>query len=243
METEKSLEQPKIIDITNYKQKKLGKAEKYSLRKIATIGLTSVGLIAAIALLPKLGDKKELASINQIEASLDENETDIASELGLYSIALQEYENIIDSKNHSEIDEIEKRMNLVTQTRNLVKIADKLMTEKVKEAFELENSDAKASVQRTTDAKGPIDCINVEAKEQEFTYYSLEPPKEMTNILNQEEEIKIYQGSGENSAWNKEMNTFIKRGTNLYNSIVDLLEKDFYLDNNILKAHTLDKNI
>lgn len=243
MDTKKDSEQTKIIDIIKYKQKKSEKIGKYSLRKIATIGLTSVGLLAAIATLPKLNDRKELTDITGIELDLEENEIAVVSQLELYSTALQEYEEIMSQKKHSELEEIEKRMNLIEQTRGLIPIADYLMAEKVKEAFELTSTDAKAFVQRVPDTKTPTDFISIESTEKELKYTSLNLPKEFTIILNHEEAIKVYEGSGENSAWNKEMNSFINEGNGLYNTIVKVLEKDFHLEDNNIKAKTKEKQI
>lgn len=229
--------------ITSYDREQFRKKRNYNVRRIATTGLLGVGLLTAIIALPKLKDSKKIVDVASIEQNLDQNEMEIMDQLTAYSIALQEYEETMSKKNHSAKEEVEKRIELVTQVRNLTDTADFLMKEKTKEAFDLTGTNTKVEIYRENDsAIGPVDYIKVTLDKEEI-YNSKKSPTIIREILNYKDSISIYNGSGENTAWEKDIDGFISQGNGLYNAIVSLSEMDLTVNNGNLKAVESEKSM
>ena len=233
----------KITYISDYIQEEI--LDRITLREIAVGGLLALGISLAIG---GHAIHKHIERVNttpeELATILNENEKPITEQLAEYSIAKEEYETLMKDKNHSDEQEIEKRMELVNQIRGLTSSADKLMEEKIKEAFDLVGTDAKITISRTDRGSTlpPEDVIMVN-KDQETLYTSNTFPQIINEIVNCKEGISIFEGSGKHKIWEKDIDNFEKEGTGLYNAIIKLSEKNFVYENGKLKTIDAEKKI
>lgn len=230
--------------ITSY-DKELLKAinDKYKLKKIAVTGLLAVGIIIlpiGTIVAKKHSSGTQLATTTEIENNFDQNELPTLEQLTQYSIAVEEYLDLMDIKDHDQYEEVIKRMEVVKQTRELTNAANFLMREKVKECFNITDQSTEINIFREETTDQVNDYIII-SKDNEELYRTTKVPKEVRKILDYQEEIVVYNGSGENKAWEQGIQKFIKFGGKLYSSIIKLSEKEFYLDGTDLKSREAEQ--
>lgn len=246
----KKLKNDTAIIITYVNKEGIQERTKLSLRKIKvmliTTGLTIATLVAGFALGKKVGENYQTRDEKNQEslANLDDNEEFIEEHLVAYNIALSDYENIMKQPNRNEHYAIEKRVEVISAIRNLQKVANNLMKVKVLEGLEITNPECKVEIERIKPGGNatPFDIINV-SKNNEEVFSTKNIPDEISNILNHNEALNIYEGNGENAKWDDVIDKFIREGKILYNSILDLTTKNFIYENGNIECVEQNKTI
>ena len=178
--------------------------------------------LASSIMLAGCGKDKDLDDIKgkYIESidDLDLDERVIVEKLASYENAYSEYMN--DKEN------VDKRVALISETKKLSSIADKLMSDKINEAI---GTDSEITI-RTVDNERKIfkDGENL----------GIDVPLNLNAIMNNKDFIdsNIYGGDGSSQAWDSAIDEFNEKGSKLYSSILENLKNDYELDGNKLKV-------
>jgi len=237
------------IMITHVNEEGIKKRTILSLRKIAVaIGLT-VGIgVLGINVGKSLVDNYQNKEAEKIEAldNLNENESFVEKQLETYSIALAEYNEVISKTNHSELDKIEKRVELISEIRNLQNTAEKLMDTKIAEGLGIEEENHAIKVERIFNGRdaGVTDTIKVTTNDKnEEVFFSDSIPNEFSTTLNAIDRISGFNGNGENEKWDNAIDEFIDYGNELQDAIIKLTTKNYTLEDNNLKAIESSKSM
>lgn len=237
--------------MTSVNAEGIKKRKFITLRKIAIKRLLPIGLAVGVFTTGyhagkyvmenyKNQDEKNLEAL----ANLDENEKFVEEQLANYSITLSDYNDAVEHQNSNEHYIVEKRVELISATRDLNKVVDNLVQVKVLEGLGIEDPECTVEVSRIKNGASaePTDVLTV-TKDEEVIYNSNHLPKELTSILNLKEELKQYEGNGENIKWSEDIDNFIKKGNNLYDTILNLTTKDFVNENGSLKSEVSTKGM
>lgn len=174
----------------------------------------------------EITDKATIEALSEYDISYDNYQT--------------EYNNNKDSK-----ATVKSRINLVESTKKLTNIADGVMIDKIKQALNITDKDIKVSINRVGGSGNEeiVDVINVTKNGQTlYQFESDQVPKEMSDLLTNINGINIYQGNGENDAWDNEMNKYNNKGIDLYNNILGMIDNEYEVnDSKLVNINTETK--
>lgn len=238
------------VKITYVNKERMQKRNSFSLKKIA-VNLLVTGLIIVVAtkVVPAIyneikthqtRDEKNKEAL----ANLDSDEMFIEDVLATYSIALDDYKNIIKEDNHSKQDEIDKRVAVVSAGNQLIEIAKKLVENKVLEAFDLSNSNGyvRSSVITYGSSGDPPERVLSVYEDNEDIYTTKNLPNDVSAVLSCADEVSLFRGTGESERWDKGINKYIRQANDLYNTILDLTTKELNYEDGKITSNDEVKN-
>lgn len=201
-----------------YVNEKEMKKSNFTLRKIVVM-LT----LASSIMLTGCGKGKDLEEIKgkyimEDMDKLDLSERLIVEKLASYEKAYNDFQ--------AERDNIEKRVALVSETKKLSAIADKLIADKINAAI---GADSEISIQN-------VDNERKVFKDGNNT--GIDIPINLNAIMSNKDFIdsNIYGGDGSSRAWDSAIDEFNEKATKLFSSILENVDTDYELDVNKLKV-------
>lgn len=222
-----------MIKIINNEQVNINQnlRKKYTLRKIAaTLSVSSI-----LFTLPSCGkdttfnydQNSQVSYEKQLENALGteiELRDDVEQAFANYDIAYDNYTDLMKSKNSNVIDQVEARVELVSATREMADKAKTLLNDQARSALQV-SDDVSLDIRREEEIG---DYVRV-MEDGEITIYT-GVPDEINPIMNDLEELSIYKGTGENSAWDKEIKDYNKTAQRLYNNAINSITEDYDFD-------------
>jgi len=188
-------------------------------------------VLMAPLLLTGCGKSTDLEEIKNKYSTENIDELDL-SERAILEM-LKGYEEAYNSF-QSNKDNVESRKNLVSKTKDLNNIANKLIENKINVAM---GTDYEITIEYN-DADHKYELFGDDQK------LDLKLPNPLNEIINNKDFIasNVYGGDGSSSAWDKEIDEFNKKGMELYTSLLKYFSTDYELDGNKLEITEEEAN-